>query len=165
MLQKHCKRLKSKFSRAKSFADDLNKEWGIVSSRVALLLRSAEIKPWFSDLSHFFLKYANILACPLNLISSHRLVRALACMSNGLHLSVEIVRCGTSSRFGQGSPLESRCSKCFEFTITEPHQDVVLKIQGGCYAAKYISVCTPIDLKLYRQHNTVMLSNILNGNM
>lgn len=27
----------------KSFADDLNKELGIVSSRVALLLRSAEI--------------------------------------------------------------------------------------------------------------------------
>ena len=32
----------------KSFADDLNKERGIVSSRVALLLRSAEIKPMFS---------------------------------------------------------------------------------------------------------------------
>ena len=32
----------------KSFADDLNKERGIVSSRVALLLRSAEIKPLFS---------------------------------------------------------------------------------------------------------------------
>jgi hypothetical protein len=29
----------------KSFADDLNTEQGIVSSRVALLLRSAEIKP------------------------------------------------------------------------------------------------------------------------
>ena len=33
--------------RDKSFADDLNKERGIVSSRVALLLRSAEIKPLF----------------------------------------------------------------------------------------------------------------------
>jgi hypothetical protein len=32
----------------KSFADDLNKERGIVSGRVALLLRSAEIKPLFS---------------------------------------------------------------------------------------------------------------------
>ena len=31
----------------KSFADDLNTELGIVSSRVALLLRSAEIKPGF----------------------------------------------------------------------------------------------------------------------
>ena len=31
----------------KSFADDLNMERGIVSSRVALLLRSAEIKPLF----------------------------------------------------------------------------------------------------------------------
>ena len=30
----------------KSFADDLNMERGIVSSRVALLLRSAEIKPY-----------------------------------------------------------------------------------------------------------------------
>ena len=29
----------------KSFADDLNLQQGIVSSRVALLLRSAEIKP------------------------------------------------------------------------------------------------------------------------
>ena len=31
----------------KSFADDLNKERGIVSCRVALLLRSSEIKPLF----------------------------------------------------------------------------------------------------------------------
>ena len=31
----------------KSFADDLNKERGTVSSRVALLLRSAEVKPLF----------------------------------------------------------------------------------------------------------------------
>ena len=31
----------------KSYAYDLNKERGIVSSRVALLLRSAEIKPLF----------------------------------------------------------------------------------------------------------------------
>ena len=31
----------------KSFADDLNMELGIVSSRVALVLRSAEIKPVF----------------------------------------------------------------------------------------------------------------------
>ncbi|RHZ45131.1 hypothetical protein Glove_689g4 [Diversispora epigaea] len=30
----------------KSFADDLNFERGIVSSRVALVLRSAEIKPF-----------------------------------------------------------------------------------------------------------------------
>ena len=37
---------------AKSFADDLNKERGIVRSRVVLLLRSSEIKPLFSDLSH-----------------------------------------------------------------------------------------------------------------
>ena len=31
----------------KSFADDLNKERGIVSCRVAMLLRSSEIKPLF----------------------------------------------------------------------------------------------------------------------
>ena len=34
---------------AKSFADDLNKERGIVRGRVAVLLRSSEIKPLFSD--------------------------------------------------------------------------------------------------------------------
>ena len=34
----------SKISRDKSFADDLNKERGIVRSRVALSLRSSEIK-------------------------------------------------------------------------------------------------------------------------
>ena len=37
---------KSKTSRDKSFADDLDKERGIVKSRVALLLRSSEIKPF-----------------------------------------------------------------------------------------------------------------------
>ena len=40
----------------KSFADDLNSERGIVSSRVALLLRSAEIKPLFHkicSIEHF----------------------------------------------------------------------------------------------------------------
>ena len=37
----------SNIGRDKSFADDLNTERGIVSSRVALLLRSAEIKPLF----------------------------------------------------------------------------------------------------------------------
>ena len=35
-----------------SFVDDLDIERGIVSSRVALLLRSAEIKPSFLDISH-----------------------------------------------------------------------------------------------------------------
>ena len=34
----------------KSFVYDLNVQRGIVSSRVALLLRSAEIKPQLSDL-------------------------------------------------------------------------------------------------------------------
>lgn len=34
----------------KSFADDLDVQRGIVSSRVALLLRSAEIQPLLSDL-------------------------------------------------------------------------------------------------------------------
>ncbi|PAK87182.1 hypothetical protein B8W99_28755, partial [Peribacillus simplex] len=38
----------------KSFADDLDVQRGIVSSRVALLLRSAEIKPLLSDLFFFF---------------------------------------------------------------------------------------------------------------
>lgn len=37
-------------SEDKSFAYDLNVQRGIVSSRVALLLRSAEIKPQLSDL-------------------------------------------------------------------------------------------------------------------
>lgn len=37
--------------RDKSFVYDLNVQRGIVSSRVALLLRSAEIKPQLSDLS------------------------------------------------------------------------------------------------------------------
>ena len=36
------------FGGDKSFADDLNIEQGAVSSRVALLLRSAEAKPMFS---------------------------------------------------------------------------------------------------------------------
>ena len=36
-------RSKSKISGDRSFADDLNKERGIVSCRVALLLRSSEI--------------------------------------------------------------------------------------------------------------------------
>lgn len=35
----------------KSYAYDLDVQRGIVSSRVALLLRSAEIKPQLSDLS------------------------------------------------------------------------------------------------------------------
>ncbi len=39
----------------KSFADDLNWERGIVSSRVALLLRSAEIKPLFYRFVFFLL--------------------------------------------------------------------------------------------------------------
>ena len=37
----------------KSFVNDLNVQRGIVSSRVALLLRSAEIKPLLSDLFLF----------------------------------------------------------------------------------------------------------------
>ena len=37
----------SNVSGDKSFADDLNKERGIVSCRVALLLRSSEINPLF----------------------------------------------------------------------------------------------------------------------
>ena len=37
----------SKVSGDKSFADDLNKERGIASCRVALMLRSSEIKPLF----------------------------------------------------------------------------------------------------------------------
>jgi hypothetical protein len=37
----------------KSFADDLNVQRSIVSSRVALLLRSAEIKLLLSDLCFF----------------------------------------------------------------------------------------------------------------
>ena len=41
----------------KSFADDLNKERGIVSCRVALLLRYSDIKPLFKGLfqTTFFL--------------------------------------------------------------------------------------------------------------
>lgn len=40
--------LQPNIGKDKSFADDLNKEQGIVSSRVALLLRSTEIKPLFN---------------------------------------------------------------------------------------------------------------------
>lgn len=39
----------------KSFAYDLDVQRGIVSSRVALLLRSAEIKPLLSDLLFFLI--------------------------------------------------------------------------------------------------------------
>ena len=42
-----CRIVISDIGEDKSLADDLNKEQGIVSSRVALLLRSAEIKPLF----------------------------------------------------------------------------------------------------------------------
>ena len=38
----------------KSFVYDLDVQRGIVSSRVALLLRSAEIKPLLSDLFFYF---------------------------------------------------------------------------------------------------------------
>ena len=38
----------------KSYAYDLDVQRGIVSSRVALLLRSAEIKPLLSDLFFYF---------------------------------------------------------------------------------------------------------------
>ena len=47
----------SNINEDKSFADDLNLERGIVSSRVALLLRSAEIKPivlWFVQFYLYF---------------------------------------------------------------------------------------------------------------
>lgn len=43
----------------KSFVNDLNVQRGIVSSRVALLLRSAEIKPLLSDL---FVLYTTLLS-------------------------------------------------------------------------------------------------------
>ena len=46
------------FGGDKSFVDDLNKEQGAVSSRVALLLRSAEAKP----LLYRFVKLS-VLAC------------------------------------------------------------------------------------------------------
>jgi hypothetical protein len=45
-----------------SFADDLNSERGTVSSRVALLLRSAEVKPLFQ----------RFVQQQLNLFSSYR---------------------------------------------------------------------------------------------
>jgi hypothetical protein len=41
----------------KSFANDLDVQRGIVSGRVALLLRCAEIKPLLSGLSDFFRLY------------------------------------------------------------------------------------------------------------
>ncbi|KAG4084341.1 hypothetical protein H8356DRAFT_1356358 [Neocallimastix lanati (nom. inval.)] len=48
----------SNINENKSFADNLNLELGIVSSRVALLLRSTEIKPLFSD---FFRRVGNAI--------------------------------------------------------------------------------------------------------
>jgi hypothetical protein len=48
----------------KSFADDLNVQRSIVSSRVALLLRSAEIKLLLSDLCFFLNTFLiNISRC------------------------------------------------------------------------------------------------------
>lgn len=41
----------------KSYVYDLAVQRGIVSSRVALLLRSAEVKPLLSDLFYFFVYY------------------------------------------------------------------------------------------------------------
>jgi hypothetical protein len=46
-MQSSCWKIISDIGEDKSLADDLNREQGIVSSRVALLLRSAEIKPLF----------------------------------------------------------------------------------------------------------------------
>ena len=40
----------SNIGKDKSFVDDLSIERGIVSMRVAIVPRSAEIKPWFFDL-------------------------------------------------------------------------------------------------------------------
>ena len=52
--------LTSNINEDKSFVDDLNMERGIVSSRVALLLRSAEIKP----LSLRFVLFKNFFFLP-----------------------------------------------------------------------------------------------------
>ena len=54
----------SNINEDKSFADDLNLERGIVSSRVALLLRSAEIKPivlWFVLIFKNFFFFSSLL--------------------------------------------------------------------------------------------------------
>ena len=45
----------------KSFVNDLNVQRGIVSSRVALLLRSAEIKPLLSDLLFFLILFGTVV--------------------------------------------------------------------------------------------------------
>ena len=52
----------------KSFVDDLNIKLGIVSSRVALLLRSAEIKPLFSRFvfGHFASVFSMAVIVELN---------------------------------------------------------------------------------------------------
>jgi hypothetical protein len=55
----------SNIRRDKSFADDLNTERGIVSSRVALLLRSAEIKPLFQRFVLFLGKRTFQISFPL----------------------------------------------------------------------------------------------------
>ena len=47
MVVRSCWIIISNIGLPKSFADDLNTELGIVNGRVALLLRSIEIKPWF----------------------------------------------------------------------------------------------------------------------
>ena len=44
---------KSKTFEDKSFAEDLDKDRGIVKSRVALLLRSSEIKPFVLKICHY----------------------------------------------------------------------------------------------------------------
>ena len=51
----------------KSFVNDLNVQRGIVSSRVALLLRSAEIKPLLSDLLFFLILFGTVVLKDLDL--------------------------------------------------------------------------------------------------
>ena len=46
-----------------SFVDDLNMERGTVSGRVALLLRSAEVKPFVAKICSTFVELFFLLSC------------------------------------------------------------------------------------------------------
>ena len=67
----------------KSYADDLNVRPGIVRGRVALLLRSTEIKPELSDLckAHYVTVGGRQLQCSK---SSQTFIRIVRCFGNDL---------------------------------------------------------------------------------
>ena len=78
----------------KSFVDDLNIKLGIVSSRVALLLRSAEIKPVFSRF--VLLNISPSMSCP----ESYILMTRESCHKEKMLLRLQLFRGGTDWFWG-----------------------------------------------------------------